>query len=186
MEKSYLIGVDIGTAGTKAAIFDTEGRMVADAYEESKLRYPKPGWVEQDQEDFYRSAANTIRRAINKSNIHPRDVAAIAFDGQMAGIGGIDFQWKPVTHYDSWLDTRCQPYIEFMKERSPDLVLKKTGSAPSYSHGPKILWWKNENKEVFHRISKFIVPAGYVAGKMVGLEGDDAFIDHTYLVFGGF
>lgn len=186
MEKSYLIGVDIGTAGTKAAIFDTEGRLVADAYEESRLRYPKPGWVEQDQEDFYCSAANTIRRAVNKSNIHPRDVAAIAFDGQMAGIGGIDSRWRPVTHYDSWLDTRCQPYVEFMKEKSPDLVLKKTGSAPSYSHGPKILWWKNEKKEIFNKICKFIVPAGYVAGKMVGLKGEDAFIDHTYLVFAGF
>ena len=49
MAKTYLIGVDLGTMGTKAASFDTEGNLVADAYEESKLYYPKPGWVEQDR-----------------------------------------------------------------------------------------------------------------------------------------
>jgi sugar (pentulose or hexulose) kinase len=70
LSKSYLIGVDIGIAGTKAAIFDTEGRMVAEAYEESKLRYPKPGWVEQDQEDFYRSAARRFVKTT--SRIEPR------------------------------------------------------------------------------------------------------------------
>ncbi|MFQ6065750.1 MAG: FGGY-family carbohydrate kinase [bacterium] len=186
MVKSYLIGVDIGTAGTKAAIFDTEGRLVADAYEESMLRYPRPGWVEQDQEDFYRSAVNTIKEAVAKSSINPKDVAAIAFDSQMSGIGGIDREWNPVIRYDSWLDTRCEPYIEFMRKKAGNLVLEKTGCAPTYAHGPKILWWKEEHKEIFKRIYKFIVPACYVAGKMTGLRGDEAFIDYTYIHFSGF
>ena len=186
MVKSYLIGVDIGTAGTKAAIFDEQGRMVADAYEESRLRYPRPGWVEQELDDFYRSVCKTIKEVVESSKISPQRIAAIAFDGQMAGMGGIDEHWRPVTRYDSWLDTRCEPYIALMKKRAEDLVLKRTGAAPSYNHGPKILWWKDEAPEIFKKIHKFVMPAGYVAGKMVGLKGDDAFIDHTYLVFGGF
>lgn len=48
----YLIGVDIGTTGTKSAIFDVEGTLLADAYQESKLYYPKPGWVEQNPQVF--------------------------------------------------------------------------------------------------------------------------------------
>ena len=42
---AFLIGVDIGTMGTKAAIIDADGRLVADAYDELKLYYPRPGWV---------------------------------------------------------------------------------------------------------------------------------------------
>jgi len=186
LSKSYLIGVDIGTTGTKTAIFDIEGRMVADAYEESRIYYPKPGWVEQNQDDFYRSAINTIKEAVVKSSVNPKDVAAIAFDGQMSGIGGIDKKWNPVIRYDSWLDTRCEPYIKFMRERAGDLILEKTGCAPTYAHGPKILWWKKEHKEIFDRIYKFIVPACYVAGKMVGLRGEEDFIDYTYIHFSGF
>ncbi|MCK4617750.1 xylulose kinase, partial [Candidatus Aerophobetes bacterium] len=94
-KKSYLIGIDLGTAGTKAAIFDEEGNLITDAYEESRLSYPKPGWVEQELDDFYRSACKTIKEVIEKSKISPPRIAAIAFDGQMAGIGGIDEHWRP-------------------------------------------------------------------------------------------
>jgi len=185
-EKLYLMGVDLGTAGTKAAIFDEEGNLFADAYEESRLSYPKPGWVEQKLDDFYRSACKTIKEVVEKSKICPYHIASIAFDGQMAGIGGIDENWRPLTRYDSWLDTRCEPYIERMKEEAEDLVLKKTGSPPSYNHGPKILWWKNEAPEVFKKIRKFVTPAGYVAGKMANLKGEEAFTDYTYIHFSGF
>ncbi len=185
-ENSYLIGVDLGTAGTKAAIFDEEGNLIADAYKESRLSYPKPGWVEQELDDFYRSACQTIKEVIEKSKISPHRIAAIAFDGQMGGIGGVDEHWRPVTRYDSWLDTRCEPYIDLMKRQAEDLVLRKTGAAPSYNHGPRILWWKNEAPEVFRKIHKFVMPAGYVAGKMANLKGKEAFIDYTYIHFSGF
>ncbi len=182
MAKTYLIGVDLGTMGTKAAIFDTEGNLVALAFEESKLLYPKPGWVEQEPEDFYLSSLRTIKECLEKSGINPRGVAAIAFDGQMAGIGSVDETWDTPTVYDSWLDTRCKPYIDRMKG-DQDLIIAKTGGPPTYSHGPKILWWKEERPEVFRKIAKFVVPGGYVAGRMAGLKGEEAFIDYTYIHF---
>lgn len=182
MAKSYLIGVDLGTMGTKAAIFDTEGNLVALAFEESKLLYPKPGWVEQEPEDFYLSSVRTIKECLEKSGVNPGEVAALAFDGQMAGIGTIDAQWQTPTVYDSWLDTRCKPYIDRMREHQ-DLIIEKSGGPPTYSHGPKILWWKHEEPEAFSRIHKFVVPGCYVAGRMAGLKGEDAFIDYTYIHF---
>ncbi len=182
MAKTYLIGVDLGTMGTKAAIFDTGGNLVALAFEESKLLYPKPGWVEQEPEDFYLSSLRTIKECLEKSGVEPGEVAALAFDGQMAGIGTIDDQWQTPTVYDSWLDTRCRPYIDRMREHQ-DLIIEKTGGPPTYSHGPKILWWKEEQPEVFRKIVKFVVPGGYVAGRMAGLKGEEAFMDYTYVHF---
>lgn len=182
MAKTYLIGVDLGTMGTKAAIFDTEGNLAALAFEESKLLYPKPGWVEQEPEDFYASSVRTIKECMEKSAINPADVAAIAFDGQMAGIGSVDEKWGTPTVYDSWLDTRCKPYIDRMKG-DQDLIIAKAGGPPTYSHGPKILWWKEKEPEVFSKIAKFVVPGGYVAGRMAGLKGEEAFIDYTYIHF---
>jgi len=181
----YLIGVDIGTAGTKTGLFSKDGVFLASAYEESTLFYPKPGWVEQEPEGFYHSAVKTIRRVIEKSGIRPNEVAAIAVDGQMSGIGMIDKNWNPVARYDSWLDTRCEPYIQLMQRKAEKEVLKKTGCPPTYAHGPKILWWKEECPEVFQKIAKFVVPGCYVAGKMAGLNAFDAFIDYTYLHYTG-
>jgi xylulokinase len=64
-----------------------------------------------------------------------------------------------------------------------ETIIRRTGGPPTYSHGPKMLWWKQERPEVFRQIHKFVVPGGYVAGRMAGLKGDDAFIDYTYLHF---
>jgi len=182
MTKTYLIGVDLGTMGTKSAIFDTGGKLVAEAYEESKLYYPKPGWVEQDPDEIYGSAIRTIRSCVEQSGIDASQVAGIAFDGQMAGIGTVDADWGTPTGYDSWLDTRCRDYITRLKDHQ-QRIIALTGGPPTISHGAKILWWMHEQPDVWKQIAKFVVPGGYVAGRMAGLKSDEAFIDRTYLHF---
>ena len=71
-------------------------------------------------------------------------MAAIAFDSQMAGIGLIDEDFQPVARFDSWLDMRCQPYIEQMDSEAGDRITQLTGCPPTCDHGPKMLWWKHE------------------------------------------
>jgi len=186
MSKTYLIGVDLGTSSTKSALYTTDGKFVAESTLEVPIYYPMPGVVEQENEDFYRTAAQTVKRCIQKSGIDPRQVAAIAFDSQMAGIGTVDEDFNAVTRFDSWLDMRCKPYIQYIDEHYGDLITRLTGCPPTCDHGPKILWWKEERPEDYQRIAKFVTPAGYVAGKMAGLKGEDAFMDYTFIHFSGF
>lgn len=181
----YFLGVDIGTTGTKAAIFDVEGKQLASAYEESVLLYPQPGWVEQRPEDFYSSAVKAIKQVVKLSKVDPRDVAALGFSGQMAGIIGIDRSWKPVTPYDSWLDARCKAYVDYIRSNYMELVMDVTGTTPTIAHCPKMLWWKNERPSVFAKVHKFIVPSVYVAGKLARLSGDEAYYDYTYVAHTG-
>lgn len=175
------VGCDLGTLGTKAAVVDEAGRIIGSAFEEVQLEYPRPGWVEQDFEDIERSAHRTIRRALEQSG-RAAEVAGVAFSGQMAGVGAIDERHAPVTHYDSWLDTRCEPYIEVMLEQS-DRITELSGCPPTYSHGPKILWWQRERPDAMRRIHRFVVPGAFVAGRLCGLRGSEAFVDRTYLHF---
>lgn len=112
-------------------------------------------------------------------------MAALAIDGQMAGVCTVDEEWGTLTVYDSWLDTRCASYMDTMKEHE-QLVIAKTGGPVSFAHGPKILWWQRERPDVFERIAKFVQPAGYVTGRLAGLRGEEAYIDYTYLHFSGF
>lgn len=182
---TYLIGVDLGTMGTKAAIFDEDGNLIAEAYEESKLYTPKPGWVEQQPDEIYGSALRTIRACIDQSGADPGQVASIAFDSQMSGIGTVDENWGTPTLYDSWLDVRCREYITKLKAHQ-EKIIALTGGPPTISHGAKILWWMHERPDVFEKIARFVVPGGYVAGRMAGLKGDEAFIDHTYIHFSCF
>jgi xylulokinase len=186
MQKKYLIGIDLGTSSTKAALYQIDGKLISEASVEVPLFYPKPGVVEQENEDFYTSAAKTVRMCIESSGIEPKAIAAIAFDSQMAGVGSIDEDYKPVTRFDSWLDMRCQPYIEWMDKEAGDRITQLTGCPPTCDHGPKMLWWKNNHPDIYRRIAKFVTPVTYVAGRIAGLKADRAYIDHTYIHFSGF
>jgi len=186
MTKRYLVGVDLGTSATKAALYRIDGQKVAEASAEVPIHYPKPGTVEQDDHDFYRTAARTVNEIITGSGIDAKEIAAIAFDSQMAGVGMIDENFQPPARFDSWLDMRCQPFIELMDRESGELVTRLTGCPPTCDHGPKMLWWKHEMPDIYQRTAKFVMPGTYVAGQMAGLRADQAFIDYTYIHFSGF
>jgi xylulokinase len=183
MKKKYLIGVDLGTSSTKAALYQIDGKMVAEASADVPIYYPEPGVVEQENEDFYLTAAQSVKNCIRESNTDPKEIAAIAFDSQMAGVGAIDENYESVSRFDSWLDMRCEPYIKYLEENYGELITTLTGCPPTCDHGPKILWWQNERPEEYKEISKFVMPGGYVAGKMAGLKAEQAFIDYTYIHF---
>jgi xylulokinase len=183
MQTRYLIGVDLGTSATKAALYRTDGVLVAEASQEVPLYYPHPGVVEQENDDFYTSAAHTVSECITQSGIDARQVAAIAFDSQMAGVGSIDSNYRPAARFDSWLDMRCEPYIAEVARTAGDLVTQLTGCPPTCDHGPKMLWLKHEAPQEYQRVAKFIMPAGYVAGRMANLKAEQAFIDTTFIHF---
>src|SRR5512140_192117 len=140
MKDKLLIGVDLGTSATKASLYWLDGKLVAEASREVPLYYPAVGAVEQENQDFYRTAAATVTECIERSGVDPRQVAAIAFDSQMAGLGSIDESYEPATRFDSWLDMRCKPYIELMDREAGDRVTELTGCAPTCDAGPKMLW----------------------------------------------
>jgi xylulokinase len=175
------VGCDLGTMGTKAAVVDEDGRILGEAFEEVRLHYPRPGAVEQDLDEIELSAHRTIRRAVHASR-RAVDVAGVALSGQMSGIGAIDARFRPAIRFDSWLDTRCEPYIVAMADDA-DRITQLAGCPPTYSHGPKILWWQRERPEDYRRIHRFIVPGPYVAGRLCGLSAEEAFIDRTYVHF---
>ena len=113
----------------------------------------------------------------------PAEIAGVAFDSQMAGLGAIDDEFRPANRFDSWLDMRCQPYIEELSRAHADKITALTGCPPTCDHGPKMLWWMHERPEEYQRIAKFVMPTCYVAGRIAGLRADQAFIDHTFLHF---
>ena len=76
VDKKYLIGIDIGTSGTKSALFDTEGHVIASATAEYPLYQPQNGWAEQDPQDWWNAVCSTLN-----------DICKKATDGEIAGIG---------------------------------------------------------------------------------------------------
>jgi len=181
-----LIGVDIGTQGTKGLLVDQHGKQLASSFRPSALLRPMPGTVEEDPERQLATVCEVIRECLETSGVRPATVAGIAIAGQMAGVIGIGEDGRNVTPYDSWLDTRCGRYIAEMESVAGEAIVRSAGCPPSFNHGPKILWWKHERPEVFRTIRSFVQPGAYAAMRFCGHTAADAFIDHTYLHFSGF
>jgi xylulokinase len=127
-----------------------------------------------------------IKELAEKSGVRTGNIAAIGIDSQMAGIMGIEKNGEAAAYYDSWLDTRCKKYLTPMKEQAGTRVTEITGGPVSCTHGPKILWWKNEQPEIWKKTAKFVLPHGYVTGKICGLSADKAVFDYTHCHFSGF
>lgn len=182
MSAECLLGVDVGTGGTKAAVYDLVGTTLGETNVPSRLHHPKAGWVEQDPNEMEEELVTAISGALRDARVDGTDIAAVAIDGQMAGILGVGADGRAVTHYDSWLDNRCAPYMRVMKKRARRIT-ELTGGYPSYTHGPKILWWMHERSDAFERVEAFTMPASWLAGRLAGLGGSETFIDPTYLHF---
>jgi xylulokinase len=177
-------GIDIGTQGTKAALFEEGGRLLASSFRASVLHQPVPGVVEEDPDRQLATVCQTLRECVGKARLKDTEVAAIAISGQMAGVVGVGKTGRAVTPYDSWLDRRCAPYIPRMDGTAGERILALTGGPVSFNHGPRILWWMHERPRVFRSITAFVQPAGYAAMRLAGLT--TGFIDRTYLHFSGF
>jgi xylulokinase len=160
--------------------------MMASAFRRSVLNQPGAEIVEEYPERQLTSVCQAIAECVRKAGIASSDVAAIAIVGQMAGIIGVGRDGRNVTPYDSWLDTRCAPYITRMDREAGTEIVTQTGGPASFNHGPKILWWMHEHPKIFRSIKAFVQPGGYSAMRLCGLSARDAFIDKTYLHFSGF
>jgi len=181
MAKKYIIGIDLGTTLAKCVIYDASGTAAAQAHREMKIDYPKPGQAEQDANDFYTFSCGLIRECLEHSGLDSKNIAAIGIDSQMGGIMSIDKNFKPVTYYDTPLDSRSAPENHYMHEHYGDLIIESNGSISTF--GNKILYWKKRKE--WKSISKFIQPSAFVAGKLAGLSSKDAYMDETFICFSG-
>lgn len=181
----HVVGIDIGTQGTKTRLFDERGRCLGSGFVASKLHRPQAGVVEEDPADQLQSVRHSLRSCVSHASVREEDIVAVGIAGQMAGIIGIGRDGQHITPYDSWLDTRCAEQIREMERKAGPEILSKTGCAPGFNHGPKILWWQQTQRSTWKRIAAFVQPGGYAAMCLCGLSASHAFIDNTYLHFSG-
>jgi len=180
-----LVGVDVGTQSVKTGIFTPDGDCRAESASPLPLHRFDAEHVEQDPEDFVVAAAAGIAACLRAGGCDPGEVAGVAVAGQMAGILGVGSDGHAVTPYDSWLDTRCRTEVEEIERRCGDEVVERTGCPPMVAHAAKILWWRRHRPLEHARVARFVVPSAYVAGRLCGLAGDEAFVDGTHLHFSG-
>src|SRR4051812_41076452 len=124
-----LLGIDIGTSGTKTLLIDDAGRALASATAEYPLSTPRPGWAEQDPEDWWRASAATVREVLAKSGVAPREIKGVGLSGQMHGSVFLDAGNQVLRPALLWCDQRTGPQCEWITERvGRDRVVELTAN----------------------------------------------------------
>ncbi len=139
----YILSIDQGTTGTRAFLFDGSGKAVASAYQEFKQYFPKPGWVEHDAEEIWRSCVTVMRQAIRDAKIAPRRILAIGITNQRETTVIWDRKTsKPVSRAIVWQCRRTASVCKDPRYKKYEaLIRKKTGLVlDPYFSGTKIKW----------------------------------------------
>ena len=102
----YVIGIDVGTSGTKTVLFDEKGAVIASATIEYPMSQPQNGWAEQDPADWWNASAKTVKAVIEKSGVDASLIAGVGISGQMHGLVMLDGDGAVLRPSIIWCDQR--------------------------------------------------------------------------------
>jgi xylulokinase len=169
-----LLGLDIGTGGSRAVLVDQRGKLTASAaVEHVAFRSPHPGWAEQDPEDWWRAAQGAIRDVIDAAG-SPR-IDAIGLTGQMHGAVMLDAAGEVLRPSLIWCDQRTDEecdwlHAEIGRERLIELTANP--ALPNFTL-TKLLWVRKREPEIFARIAHVLCPKDYVRYRLTGTYAMD-------------
>jgi len=166
MAGSYFLGIDIGTTGCRAIIFDEKGSIAGAASEEYPILRPKPGWAEQDPKQIYEVVCNVIKKSVTSSKINSNKIAGIGLSSVFHSLICLDGRGEPISNSIIWADTRSVKQAEYLKAYGEFDIYRRTGCRvhPMYPLA-KILWFKQENPEVYRKTAKFVSIKEYIIYK---------------------
>jgi xylulokinase len=166
--KPLLLGVDIGTSGAKAVLVDPSGSVRAEATTECPMAIPRPGWAEQNPEDWWKATVTSIRQVL----VHAGgdSVAGIGLTGQMHGLVLLDGDGRVLRPCIMWNDQRtADQCAEITRRVGAERLLRVAGkpALTGFTAG-KILWVRENEPELYGRARYVLLPKDYVRYRLTG------------------
>ena len=169
-----LLGMDVGTGGTRAVLIDHHGTVVTSAaVEHAPFRSPHPGWAEQDPEDWWRAAQVAIREVLAAAG--SPHVEAVGLTGQMHGAVILDAAGEVLRPSLIWCDQRTEEQCEWLHAkigRERLIELTANPALPNFTL-TKLLWVRKYEPEIFARIAHILCPKDYVRYRLTGTYAMD-------------
>jgi len=169
----YLLGIDIGTSGTKGVLMNKKGKIYAQAGREYSMDMPQPDWAEQNPEMWWEATIQVIREVIKKSEVNSQQIRGIGLSGQMHGTVFLDKDLQPFRPAIIWADQRSSSQCEFIYQKiGKERLAELTGNPIATGFMCSTLLWIKENQpEEFNQIYKVILAKDYIRYKLTGKLG---------------
>jgi xylulokinase len=166
-----MMGIDVGTTGTRAVVVRPDGHVVGAATGgHQPMRMAKPGWAEQDPEDWWQATLVAIRAALEQASLKGSDIAAVGFSGQMHGVVLLDRALAVQRPSLIWCDQRSQAQCDWITQKvgAEQLIQYVSNPALTGFSAPKLLWIRDNEPKVFERAAHFLLPKDFVRFRLTG------------------
>ncbi|SFS99447.1 xylulokinase [Saccharopolyspora flava] len=171
-----LIGIDLGTSTCKAIAVNGDGDVVAKQSRDYPMINLRQGWAEQDPAEWWRATDEAITALTASLPERGREVTGIGLCGQMHGLTALDATGQPLRHAILWNDQRAAPQCDRITERAGGLdeLLRMTRNRmlPGFTGG-KIVWFRENEPELFERTAHVLNPKDYLRFRMTGAYATD-------------
>lgn len=160
----YLMGIDVGTSGTKAALFSLDGELVRSVTVEYPLYQPKNGWAEQNPEDWW----SAVRQAME--SVGTDEVVGIGLSGQMHGLVMLDEDGGVIRPSIIWCDQRTSAECDEITQRVGfDKLIDITANRalPGFT-ASKIMWVQKNEPDNYRKCKHILLPKDYIRYKLTG------------------
>ena len=168
-----LLGCDVGSSSVKVSVVDKETGLIigSDFYpkEEAPIKASRPGWAEQNPEDWWSYLKIAMRSALEKANVSGKDVKAIGISYQMHGLVIVDKKLQVLRPSLIWCDSRAVTYGDLaFKNIGEKFCLSHLLNSPGNFTASKLAWVKEYEPEIFKSIYKIMLPGDYIAMRLTG------------------
>lgn len=167
-----VMGLDIGTTGVKACIFDAGGKLLARHYREYPLLFPQPGWSEIDPKQVLDATKAVVAAAAGEATSKGDAVAAVCVSAQGEAVTPVDAKGAPLGNSIVTFDARTAPYVSFWEEKLGRGEFFRITGMPL--HGmytlPKVQWWKDNRPKVHKNAKRYLCYEDLAAQAVFGLE----------------
>jgi len=166
----YVLGIDVGTTGTKAVLVETTGRVAARATHEYPLHTPRPGWAEQDPEDWWRATVAAVRDVIAASGAQPDEIRGLGLSGQQHGAVFLDAQGKVLHESIIWCDQRTARQCQWIHDTVgfENVVRETLNPVLTGFQAGKIVWLRDHEPAKYERLRMILLPKDYVRYRLTG------------------
>lgn len=164
----YLLGIDLGTSGTKTVLFDTNGVAVASATVEYPMYQPQNGWAEQAPQDWWNACVSTVRTVLSQSGAAPQSVKGVGISGQMHGLVMLDANGEVLRNSIIWCDGRTAAECEEITQRVGAARLIEITANPALTGftAGKILWVRKHEPQIYAKCKHILLPKDYLRYKL--------------------
>ncbi|MBE3574463.1 MAG: xylulokinase [Firmicutes bacterium] len=164
-----VLGIDLGTSGVKCIAIDHEARVVARASAGYPLLLPRPGWIEQNPEDWWKATCQAVKACLQQIPDAQANVEAVGLSGHMSGLVLLDRTGKPVRPCILLADSRSMEETSWLATHLGDEIARRTGNVPLDAFlAPKLLWVKRHEPAAYNGASWVLFPKDYIRYRLTG------------------